>query len=225
MSHKGTTAGRRKQSARSRRGSSVRRSSASRPRAQRNRVVALIVGDRARAAVVIGALVLFGGNSGGPTRRRLDSTGSPLPDAAKLPGVMQTAPPWPNNTDQLAARLAAARPSRTERRRILHHHIRLFIYVDGQPVVVPANIGIGQTVSSPLHTHDTTGTVHVESADPNFQPVLGQFMDVWGLVLHHDVPRRSSATSGDRQLRVFVERPAVRRRSDADARSTTRRRS
>ena len=54
----------------------------------------------------------------------------------------------------------------------------------GRRVTVPAGIGIGiqglQVFFSPLHTHDSTGVVHVES------PVvktftLGQFLAVWGV--------------------------------------------
>ena len=167
---------------------------------KRNRVVTIVVGI-ALAAIVVGAVVLFGGNNGG-TDGAASPTGSPLPDATTLPGVMQTAPPWPNNTEQLAARLALLNlPGLSET--ILHHHIRMWIYVDGQPVVVPANIGIGQTVASPIHTHDTTGTVHVESDDPTLQAVLGQFMDVWGLYFTPTC-LGGLCNEGDRQLRVFV---------------------
>ena len=128
-----------------------------------------------------------------------------LPDPATLPGVMQTPPPWPNNLQQANARLAAlGLPELSET--VLHHHVRLFIYIDGQPVEVPAEVGYSQQqqVFSPLHTHDATGTVHVESADPNFQPVLGQFMDVWGVYFTPECIGNQCA-SGDRQVRVFID--------------------
>ncbi len=66
---------------------------------------------------------------------------------------------------------------------VLHNHVRLNVTVDGQPVVVPAHIGMvmvdqaedpllygdhsldkyGMAGMSPLHTHDATGLIHVES--------------------------------------------------------------
>src|SRR5207253_855121 len=66
----------------------------------------------------------------------------------------------------------------------LHIHPQLSIIVEGQKVPVPANIGIepsGQTMAA-LHTHDDTGTIHVES--PVARPYnLGEFFDVWGVRL------------------------------------------
>ena len=117
---------------------------------------------------------------------------------------MQTPPAWSNNTAQLPERLAIlSLPDLNDAPGALHHHIRLWVYVDGQPEVVPANIGLSQQAASPLHTHDETGTVHVESADPNFQPVLGQFMDVWGLYFTPTC-LGNACNDGDRQLRVFL---------------------
>ena len=46
-----------------------------------------------------------------------------------------------------------------------HIHAHLSISVDGVQQEVPANIGIdaATNVTQPLHTHDTTGILHVES--------------------------------------------------------------
>lgn len=61
-----------------------------------------------------------------------------------------------------------------------HVHAHLDVFVDGKAQEVPSQIGILQ---SPhcfywLHTHDTTGTIHVEAPQQkNF--TLGQFMDIW----------------------------------------------
>jgi hypothetical protein len=170
---------------------------------KRNRIVSLIVG-LAIAAVVIGALVLLGGGNEAPGTSVSPAAGTvALPDPSTLPGIMQTPPPWSNNIAQANQRLAVLDlPGLSDT--ILHHHARLWIYVDGQPAIVPADIGISQTVASPLHTHDETGTVHVESDDPDFKPVLGQFMDVWGLYFTKDC-LGDACTEGDRQLRVFVD--------------------
>lgn len=64
-----------------------------------------------------------------------------------------------------------------------HHHVLLTIYIDGQQVSVPAGVGIAGDPSSPtcyywLHTHDTTGIVHIE-APSGGSYTLKNFLDVW----------------------------------------------
>jgi hypothetical protein len=64
-------------------------------------------------------------------------------------------------------------PSKTM---VLHIHPQLNITFDGQPLTVPSQIGIDQSLwkdhsldqyglqgLAPLHTHDASGTIHVES--------------------------------------------------------------
>lgn len=68
---------------------------------------------------------------------------------------------------------------------LLHTHQHLDIIVNGNNVVVPAEIGVGSNFISPLHTHDSTGVIHVES------PVvkdftLGQFFKEWGVTLNNN---------------------------------------
>lgn len=81
---------------------------------------------------------------------------------------------------------------------VQHNHVSLNVTVDGQPTVVPAHIGMvqvgkgedpllygdhsldkyGMEGMSPLHTHDATGLIHVESNTiRNF--TLGEFFDIW----------------------------------------------
>jgi len=77
------------------------------------------------------------------------------------------------------------------------------LYVDGRPVTVPANIGIDPGhVFSPLHTHDTSGIIHVESPTESAFS-LGQFFAVWGVPLS---ARRigTLATTGGARLRTWV---------------------
>jgi len=66
-----------------------------------------------------------------------------------------------------------------------HEHATLQMTVDGEPVAVPANIGVGETSIAELHTHDTSGTLHLEAAgeitDGSFD--LGHFFDTWGVAL------------------------------------------
>ena len=72
-----------------------------------------------------------------------------------------------------------------------HIHAHLAIYVSGSRQVVPAGIGIpgpqqvvngfveGGKCLYWLHTHDTTGVIHVESPAQRVY-TLGQFFDIWG---------------------------------------------
>ena len=157
-------------------------------------------------AVVAGVgIFLLSRNAGEPTTSANSSAATvQLPDPATLPGIMK-AQPWPNNLDQANERLAALNlPPLSET--VLHHHTDLYIYIDGQPVTIPENVGISSgnpTVASPLHTHASTGTIHIESGDANFQPVLGQFMDVWGVYFTPDCLGDQCA-SGDTKIRAYV---------------------
>ncbi len=45
----------------------------------------------------------------------------------------------------------------------LHIHQELFVLVDGVEETVPANIGITPSCMAEVHTHDTTGKLHVEA--------------------------------------------------------------
>jgi hypothetical protein len=88
----------------------------------------------------------------------------------------------------------------------LHIHQHLDLYVNGTKQVVPAQIGIitsPQVVFSPLHTHDTSGIIHVES--PTVRSfTLGEFFDVWG-VRFTPTCIGGYCTQGDKALRVYVD--------------------
>lgn len=61
-----------------------------------------------------------------------------------------------------------------------HIHPRLKIIIDGEERVIPANIGLSfSSCERVIHTHDTTGEIHIE---PNFYQefTLGDFFLVWG---------------------------------------------
>jgi hypothetical protein len=92
-------------------------------------------------------------------------------------------PPWLPETATLRARLAAiGLPALEQEGTLVHTHEHLDIIVNGQRLEVPANVGINQTelYIAPIHTHDTTGILHVESDDVR-SFTLGQFFDVWGV--------------------------------------------
>ncbi|HZD83723.1 MAG TPA: hypothetical protein VE076_12685 [Nitrososphaeraceae archaeon] len=78
---------------------------------------------------------------------------------------------------------------------VMHLHSVLNVGVNGESITVPKNIGIDSSLHkdhsldqygtngvSPLHTHDYSGTIHVEStANRNY--TLGEFLNVWGIDL------------------------------------------
>jgi hypothetical protein len=74
---------------------------------------------------------------------------------------------------------------------VLHIHPKLSVTVDDNPIVIPKDVGIdaslwkdhsldryGMQGMAPLHTHDASGTIHVES-NTNRAYTLGQFLDIW----------------------------------------------
>jgi hypothetical protein len=69
---------------------------------------------------------------------------------------------------------------------VVHIHPHLTIMVNGQQQTIPANIGItlgpsgNPTSFLPIHTHDASGTIHVESPiQRDFH--LKDFFDTWGM--------------------------------------------
>jgi hypothetical protein len=62
----------------------------------------------------------------------------------------------------------------------VHYHALVYIYINGQQVQVPQGVGIASDGSCYywMHTHDTTGVVHMEApSGRNF--TLGNFLDIW----------------------------------------------
>jgi hypothetical protein len=61
-----------------------------------------------------------------------------------------------------------------------HIHAHLSIYVDDKPVSLPANVGIASDQSCIywLHTHDSSGVIHIESPNANTYS-LGTFFTEW----------------------------------------------
>ena len=107
----------------------------------------------------------------------------------KLPGLQTGPVPWPANSSTMTGRLSliGLNPLGAEAL-AFHIHQHLDLYVDGKKVTVPRFIGIdvnpatNQPIFTEIHTHDSTGLIHVESADQlNYK--LGQFFGVWGVKL------------------------------------------
>jgi hypothetical protein len=123
-----------------------------------------------------------------------------------LAGESRGRAPWSANTRDLRARLATlGLPALASEGTALHIHAHLDIVVDARRVVVPAGIGIdpGGSYIAPLHTHDSTGVIHVES--PTVRPfTLGEFFGVWGVRLGHGCLGGYCATHGH-VLRVYAD--------------------
>jgi hypothetical protein len=114
--------------------------------------------------------------------------------------------PWGKNETHLRARLAAlGLPALPVEGKLLHTHEHLDLYLNGRHVAVPANVGIGSNPRfySPLHTHDRTGILHVESPT-NTTYRLGQFFGVWGVRLSSTCIGAYCARGG-RTLQAFVD--------------------
>ena len=120
---------------------------------------------------------------------------------------------------------AAGLPAFKSEQLFFHVHAHLDIFLDGQPLTVPAGIGIGgdpnakvviqggQQVAglvggscshpciSPLHTHDTSGVLHVEN-DKEREINLGQLFTEWGVRFTSDCVGGYCAP--DKSYKVYV---------------------
>jgi hypothetical protein len=64
-----------------------------------------------------------------------------------------------------------------------HYHAHLDLFVDGEHVALPANVGIVGEDMTPIHTHDARGVIHVESRAKGEVYTLGQIFKQWGVAL------------------------------------------
>ncbi len=113
--------------------------------------------------------------------------------------------PWDAGMVGLKERLAEiGLPALLEEGTALHIHQHLDIFVNGKPVAIPADIGVNESSGfiSPIHTHDDTAIIHVES--PVVQTfTLGQFFDIWGVRFTQNCIGGYCADSKN-SLKVFV---------------------
>lgn len=88
--------------------------------------------------------------------------------------------------------------SATTNNMLMHNHVSLNVTIGGKPIIVPSSIGIthtgifadpslfadhsldkyGMEGMSPLHTHDSSGLIHIESNTVR-NYFLGEFLDLW----------------------------------------------
>jgi hypothetical protein len=136
------------------------------------------------AVVVVLGIVLGIVLTGGGGKKSATSSSITIP-WANIPGLQTGAPPWNNSSAVLPDRLQLLGLNALgQEGTVIHIHQHLDIYVNGKKVQVPALVGIDTTDGflTELHTHDTSGILHVESAT-NRNYVLGQFFGEWGVKL------------------------------------------
>lgn len=64
----------------------------------------------------------------------------------------------------------------------IHWHPTLTILIKGQKQEITPNIGIGGNIHQPIHTHDNSGTLHLEVSGlvTKDETKLGRFFQIWG---------------------------------------------
>jgi hypothetical protein len=111
-----------------------------------------------------------------------------IADPSSLPGLQTGSAPWHRGLEGLAERMAAnSLPQLTMEGQVMHIHQHLDIFINGQAVPVPKDIGINEAAGwlSQIHAHDNVGVIHVES--PYVATfTLGQFFDLWGVKFAQD---------------------------------------
>jgi len=153
--------------------------------------------------LLVGIFLSFSEN---PNKEEATIAAPLITDPALLPGAqLGQELPWKLESAQLKERLKAiGLPALAMEGNALHIHQHLDIIINGTKTPVPATIGISATNDfiAPLHIHDDSGVVHVES------PVvkdftLGQVFDVWGVRFTKDCIG-GYCTTASSTLQVFV---------------------
>lgn len=155
--------------------------------------------------VAIGLAITLAACGGSSKPNSDGSAGSVTITAAPTTSTDPMPYPAPSNPMALAAK-AGLVPEDAEQLQY-HVHSHLDVFVDGKPIVVPAGLGIDITnpgvhtstdggvksyggiavpcnvaCISPLHTHDTSGVLHTESATRK-DNTLGQLFVEWNVRL------------------------------------------
>jgi hypothetical protein len=150
---------------------------AERTRVTRRRRVAQVGGALA-VLVVIATVAILGASGGG---RSMSSASAAAVGSGASAGLRATTAPWQPEYSALETRLGVLNlPTQSDT--AYHIHAVLRIYVNGQQVEVPAHIGIDPEgrFLAPLHTHDSSGVIHMEASQA-YPFTLGQFFTIWGV--------------------------------------------
>jgi len=132
----------------------------------------LAYGGVAAAVLVVAVAVTLVMTGRHPRPSNTASTPAAQPSAA-IPAW-----PAPAPADVPAAVKAAGLPLLTMEATDVHFHAHLDILDNGNPVTVPAHIGLTPNSVSSMHTHDERGVIHIESPTAG-RFTLGQFFTEW----------------------------------------------
>jgi hypothetical protein len=128
-----------------------------------------------------------------------------ITDPTQLQGIQTGTTPWIAEISRLRQRLGSiGLGALSAEGTALHIHQHLDLYINGNAVLIPKDIGINQVAGfiSPIHTHDGTGIIHVES--PTIRDfTLGEVFDVWGVAFTKDAIG-GYKVQGENQLNVYV---------------------
>jgi hypothetical protein len=155
------------------------------------------------AAPIVVIVIVSIMKSPGQSTPDTESASLQSPPATVAVGA-ETMPPWPAPANASAAVAAAGLPMLGSEGAVEHIHAHLDVRVDGEPVAVPAELGIDtkRGTMSPLHTHDGSGVIHVESPVKR-QFSLGEVFTEWQVNLSADNIGALRAVDG-KAVRVFV---------------------
>ena len=139
---------------------------------------------------VTALVVLATGCSSGSSSKASSSSTTPrttLPASTSStlsgPSLNVSAAPWPE-PDHVPERVAAAGlPHSATEALTFHYHSHLDTFVNGRSEPVAASIGrVDQSFFSPLHTHATSGLIHIEAPqDQRF--TMAMLFTEWGVRL------------------------------------------
>ena len=151
---------------------------AERTRAARRKRLTQVGGVMA-VLVVIATVAILTASGGGRSSKSAASSAAVGSGAAA--GLQATTAPWQPEYSALETRLQALNlPTQSDS--AYHVHAVARLYVNGRQVEVPARIGIDPEgrFLAPLHTHDTSGVIHMEASQA-YPFTLGQFFTIWGV--------------------------------------------
>lgn len=133
-------------------------------------------------AVVVSVVLLLLTGCGGSSSSKSSSSSSAGRAAAQVPSF-----PPPLDAAAKANVLAAGLPALPSEHGDHVVHAHLDVFVDGGHVVVPGGIGIDvhDHLIAPMHTHDDSGIVHIESPVQR-DYTLGELFQEWGVRLDGD---------------------------------------
>lgn len=185
------------------------RASASRRAAERDAVrrrlrTRIIVGSAVTAGIA-GVVVLGATTGRHPTVAAHALPLSAVDTAAAAAGSTQ--PPWGLPTDPAAAIRNAGLSTAGTEGTAEHYHAHLDVIVNGKNITVPNGIGVDNAAQqiSPLHTHDTTGAIHIETPSKGTPYYLGQVFAEWGVGLSQHMLGGLHADDTTNRLTAYVD--------------------